>query len=77
MACGDGQGLGWRHDDTPSHPSMARGHVQIGHACPAEVNPWMRGKLTDCVEGTRQKQTDHVACGAVSTRQYVTRTHMV
>ncbi|MFT5684036.1 MAG: hypothetical protein ACI8RZ_004977 [Myxococcota bacterium] len=77
VACGDGLGLGWSHDDTPWRAWMAHGHVQIGHACPEEVDPWPHGKLTECAEGTRLEEDDHVACVAVSTRQYATRTSMV
>ncbi len=75
VVCGDGIGLGWSHD-TPWRAWMAHDHVQIGHTCPEEVDPWPRGKLTEC-EGTRLEEDGHVACVAVSTRQYPAHTSMI
>jgi len=77
VACGDGLGLAWSHDDTRWHAWMAHGHVQIGHDCPEKVDPWPRGKLGECAKGTRLEEGDQVACVAVSTRQRVTRTSIV
>lgn len=77
VTCGDGHGLAWRHGGVSWHAWMADDHVQIGHACPEGVDPWPPGVLTECAEGTRLEVDDHVACVAVSTRQYATRTSMV
>ena len=76
VACGDGLGLTWSHDDTRWRAWMAHGHVQIGHDCPEKVDAWPRGKLDECAKGTRLEEGDHVACVAVSTRQR-TRTSIV
>ncbi len=56
---------------------MADGGVKNGHACPEAVDPWPLGQITECVEGTLLEVENHVACVAVSTKQYETRKSVV
>ncbi len=76
-ACGGGHGLRWQHGDVVWIAWMADGGVKLGHACPEAVDPWPLGQITECVEGTLVEVEDHVACVAVSTKQYETRKSVV